>query len=439
MGAPKTAPKAKKKSTTLRRLFDLDPNPIPLPLPRPPQSETEPEPESATSVLLSLISSSSDPFSAQETNRQTISQLLSTLRLCKKPLPDHLVPPLLSLLSALLFRPLPPQPDPLLLLLLVVDVDDYFPPLSFSPSWPHLTLIYDALSALLAIVDSKSLHSHITHSFLSNLTALLHSADPRERHKLKSTYHQLYSQLTGERAFMRKSMRNALLEADRHCGLGVAELLEIWGSIINGFVVPLKEEHKSLLKRVLMPLHKSRGMPGFYKQLCYCVFQFVEKEMELGEVVVEGMVRYWPVANCHKEVLMIGELEELVEVLDSHQFGKVAVRICSRIANCMSSCNSQVAERALYLWSNEQFVEMASGVMDQILPPIVEAIENNLSSHWSKSIHHLTTSVKKLLEEMEPTLYSRCLEEIKNQEPIARQEEIKRRAMWEMVEMAGRL
>ena len=39
---------------------------------------------------------------------------------------------------------------------------------------------------------------------------------------------------------------------------GVGELLEILGSIINGFALPLKAEHKQFLVRVLIPLHKVR-------------------------------------------------------------------------------------------------------------------------------------------------------------------------------------
>ena len=40
---------------------------------------------------------------------------------------------------------------------------------------------------------------------------------------------------------------------------GVGELLEILGSIINGFALPLKAEHKQFLVRVLIPLHKVRA------------------------------------------------------------------------------------------------------------------------------------------------------------------------------------
>lgn len=48
------------------------------------------------------------------------------------------------------------------------------------------------------------------------------------------------------RPFVRKAINNVFFrfiwETERHNG--VAELLEILGSIINGFALPLKEEHK---------------------------------------------------------------------------------------------------------------------------------------------------------------------------------------------------
>ena len=48
---------------------------------------------------------------------------------------------------------------------------------------------------------------------------------------------------------------------------GIAELLEILGSIINGFAIPLKEEHKLFLQRVLIPLHKAHSLQTFHPQV----------------------------------------------------------------------------------------------------------------------------------------------------------------------------
>ena len=38
-------------------------------------------------------------------------------------------------------------------------------------------------------------------------------------------------------------------------------------SIINGFAVPLKEEHKVFLERVLLPLHKTHSLASYHPQV----------------------------------------------------------------------------------------------------------------------------------------------------------------------------
>jgi hypothetical protein len=54
-----------------------------------------------------------------------------------------------------------------------------------------------------------------------------------------------------------------------------------FSSIINGFALPLKEEHKTFLFRVLLPLHKPSALAMYHPQLTYCVVQFLEKDPSL--------------------------------------------------------------------------------------------------------------------------------------------------------------
>ncbi len=44
------------------------------------------------------------------------------------------------------------------------------------------------------------------------------------------------------------------------------------------------------------------------------VVQFVEKDPKLAEPVLKSLLKYWPVTNSQKEVLFIGELEEILEM-----------------------------------------------------------------------------------------------------------------------------
>jgi serine/threonine-protein phosphatase 2A regulatory subunit B' len=61
--------------------------------------------------------------------------------------------------------------------------------------------------------------------------------------------------------------------------------LHLASSIINGFALPLKEEHKQFLIKVLLPLHKVKSLSVYHPQLAYCVVQFLEKDASLTEQV----------------------------------------------------------------------------------------------------------------------------------------------------------
>src|ERR1044072_6220889 len=61
----------------------------------------------------------------------------------------------------------------------------------------------------------------------------------------------------------------------------ICELLEIMASIINGFALLMKEEHKLFLMRALILLHKPKCVLAYHQSLSYCVAQFVENDGRL--------------------------------------------------------------------------------------------------------------------------------------------------------------
>ncbi|WVZ65737.1 hypothetical protein U9M48_015053 [Paspalum notatum var. saurae] len=448
--APRPPPSAKRRSTTLRFLFELEKPDAGLLLPAGTAKLPPPSPEPEADSLIHKIASCNRVFTFAKTEseaerdakRERLVEVLGAVRCSKQPLDHRVMVALVGMAGANLFRALPPSaypapaPD---------GVDEDAPAAALAPSWPHLQLVYDVLLAAVAAADARALRHHVDRAFLSSLLALFASEDPRERDRLKTLYHQLYSKLTAERAFMRRSMAAALLRfvydagpADRHCG--AAELLEICGSIINGFAVPLKDEHRAFLLRVLLPLHRTRCAHTYHRQLAYCVLQFLHKDPGLADAVVTGILRRWPVTNCQKEVLLIEELEEILDVLQPNQFQNLAVPICSRIARCVSSCSSQVAERALYVWNNERFLELATsspGVMEKILPAFVASVESNLETHWSKCVQQVTASVKSLLEQVAPDLYARCAHDLAARRSEAEVAAAVRDARWRKLETAA--
>ncbi|PNJ26290.1 PPP2R5C isoform 11, partial [Pongo abelii] len=130
-----------------------------------------------------------------------------------------------------------------------------------------------------------------------------------------------------------------IYETEHHNG--IAELLEILGSIINGFALPLKEEHKIFLLKVLLPLHKVKSLSVYHPQLAYCVVQFLEKDSTLTEPVVMALLKYWPKTHSPKEVMFLNELEEILDVIEPSEFVKIMEPLFRQLAKCVSSPHFQ--------------------------------------------------------------------------------------------------
>ncbi|KAL1200991.1 Serine/threonine protein phosphatase 2A 55 kDa regulatory subunit B' delta isoform [Cardamine amara subsp. amara] len=309
---------------------------------------------------------------------------------------------------------------------------------SLNPSWPHLQIVYEFLLRIVASAntDTKIAKKYIDHTFVLKLLDLFDSEDPREREYLKTILHRIYGRFMVHRPFIRKTMNNILydfiFETGKHSG--IAEFLEVLGSIINGFALPLKEEHKLFLTRVLIPLHKLKCLPNYHQQLSYCVIQFVEKDNKLADTVIRGLLKYWPVTNSSKEIMFLTELEEILEATQSTEFERCMVPLSRQIAQCLSSSHFQVAERALYLWNNDHVTNLVRQNSRIILPIVFPALEKNGSSHWNQAVKNLTENVLKVFSDTNPDLFEECLSKFQEDQQKAQDTKKKNGETWKQLE-----
>lgn len=214
------------------------------------------------------------------------------------------------------------------------------------PSWVHMQLVYIYFIRLL---DSPNFHSSkakqfIDHSFVSRLIDLFASDDEDERDHLRVTLHRIYAKFISLRAFMRKEITNKCLELvfeDLYLP-GITELLEVLGSIINGYSSPVKPEHVCFLHQVLIPLHYLPKIKHFHPQLVYCISQYFEKDPSVVEGFIKKFIKRWPKTKSPKELRFLDELEELIDIIPPKEFVKIQETVFTQLAKCIRSNNSQV-------------------------------------------------------------------------------------------------
>eukprot|EP01135_Chromosphaera_perkinsii_P008444 Nk52_evm12s1360 gene=Nk52_evmTU12s1360 len=335
-----------------------------------------------------------------------------------------------------LFRTLPPSSNP---------TGDAYDPEEDEPvleaAWPHLQIVYEFFLRFLESSDFQPnlAKKYIDQSFVFQLLELFDSEDPRERDFLKTTLHRIYGKFLTLRAFIRRSINNIfyqfMYETQRHNG--IAELLEILGSIINGFAIPLKDEHKIFLLKILIPLHKVKSLTLYHPQLAYCVVQFLEKDPALTEPVVLGLMKFWPKTDSPKEVMFLNEVEEILDVIEPSEFQKIIGPLFARLAKCVSCPHFQVAERALYYWNNEYVMSLISENGNTILPIMFASLYKNSKSHWNRTIHGLVYNALKLFMDTNPKLFEECTHKYKQDRVREKQKTQERKELWANLEAAA--
>ncbi|KAL5210651.1 hypothetical protein ABZP36_006274 [Zizania latifolia] len=370
----------------------------------------------------------------KEIKRQTLLELVDYISSANGKFPEVIMQEITRMVFVNLFRALPTPPRENKIE--AFDLDEEEPVMD--PAWSHLQIVYELFLRFIQSpeTDAKLAKRYIDHSFVLKLLDLFDSEDPREREYLKMILHRVYGKFMVHRPFIRKAINNIfyqfIYETGKHNG--IAELLEILGSIINGFALPLKEEHKLFLVRALIPLHKPKCISMYHQQLSYSITQFVEKDCKLADTVIRGLLKYWPITNSSKEVMFLGELEEILEATQPAEFQKCMVPLFRQIARCLNSSHFQVAERALFLWNNDHIENLIKQNSRVILPIIFPALERNANGHWNQAVQSLTLNVRKLFSDHDVELYGECQRKYEEDKAKEKEMKLKQEVTWKRLE-----
>ncbi|KAL0237072.1 hypothetical protein PCE1_000469 [Barthelona sp. PCE] len=378
-----------------------------------------------------------------EIKRKCLMDLLEYINFNRSVFNETSFLPIFKMVSANIFHPLvqthvsdglmydPNEDEPLL-----------------EPSWAHIQFVYEFFLRFILShdVDPKVAKKYISGKFLISFIHLFQSEDPRERDYLKTILHKLYAKFMTHRSFIRRVINYTFLTFIYENGShpGVSELLEILGSIIHGFVLPLKPEHLRFLHSYLLPLYSARLLPSYATPLNYCVTLFVDKDVVLGAPVLAQLLRLWPKTDSSKELIFLQITESVFMSIwqknpqlldlqlnhpDLHAFVpcpkevNVSVPIqpaktlletyFDRLGQSVQCQHFEVSERALSLIDGDLFdiVKLRS---DVLVPVLFRRLYTVTKKHWRQSVLGVTYSVLKKLMNLDSSMFSSVVNSYKS-------------------------
>ncbi|XP_053568727.1 serine/threonine-protein phosphatase 2A 56 kDa regulatory subunit alpha isoform [Bombina bombina] len=388
-------------------------------------------------VLFDFIDSIAD-LKSKEIKRATLNELVEYVSSNRGVIIESAYPDILRMICSNIFRTLPPSDNP--------DFDPEEDEPTLEASWPHIQLVYEFFLRFLESPDFQPsiAKRFVDQKFVQQLLELFDSEDPRERDLLKTVLHRIYGKFLGlgllGGRFQDSVRPPGEAEASETSGaptLGLESFVDpardnfaFCYSIINGFALPLKSEHKQFLMKVLIPMHTAKALALFHAQLAYCVVQFLEKDTTLTEPVIRGLLKFWPKTCSQKEVMFLGEIEEILDVIEPTQFKKIQEPLFKQISKCVSSSHFQVAERALYFWNNEYILSLIEENIDKVLPIMFGSLYKISKEHWNPTIVALVYNVLKTLMEMNGKLFDELTGSYKAERQREKKKELEREELW---------
>ena len=269
------------------------------------------------------------------------------------------------------------------------------------PFWPHKQIIYDIFFKLIMSEQFVLLVPEVLNqTFIVVLIDQLGSEYAEERFAVKSIIHRMYARFINLRSFLRTEFLSFLSNyiATNSRGFGVAEILDIYSSIVSGFNIPIKLEHIMILTKILVPLHNVDNLGGFNNQLTICLKKYIQKDENLARVILTSLLKIWPRTNSHKAVLYLKEIESLLECIQYSTIKDIYPKIMSWIALCVRSNQFKISERALQLLANRVIGTNILLDKEENLRDIIVALLWNRSNHWNVGIRMLNDQIISLYQ-----------------------------------------
>ncbi len=272
---------------------------------------------------------------------------------------------------------------------------------------------------------------------LSSLARRFHvgkAGDSEAERFLRECWYWLYSSFPEHRCDIRLVLGGSLIDfrAKPSRTTRISPILDVLGQIIRGFQVPLLDIHRDLLVHVLLPLHEPNQMAEwrdqlpliteYHDSLVYAIVQMLDKEPSLAPEAIRTVLRFWPKgfqSNSAKEVLLLHELETLIRYLPPDSFEFLAPLIVSQVANCLSTENSRIVERALFMWQDDHFLGLIEEQIKAVMKPIISVLYRDGKPFWNPTVNKMTAAVLERMEKMDQVLFAQVSEEIMREQKFS--------------------
>ena len=159
--------------------------------------------------------------------------------------------------------------------------------------------------------------------------------------------------------------------------------------------------------------------------------------------LINGLLKYWPVTAPAKEVIFIGEIEEVIELLGSQadqKFGEFGPELLKQLIKTSQGKHYQAAERALLLLNSEVMQKLVKGNMAKAYPIIVKGLlHGSQNQHWNATVTTITYSVIRTYMEMNRDQFEKLTVQAQQEQRQRQQRQKDNQSKWDQLNRKHRV
>ena len=267
--------------------------------------------------------------------------------------------------------------------------------------------IYHILETTIKFGDIKKLQEWATRRTVAEIIQCWDSPDDGEQASVEFALGALCARLPEQKKIIYDIIMEKLQDADEQRYTLITAALK-WLVNVHTEDVSIAPDIE-VFKRSILPLFRSPYLSMFAKHLDSLAKIFYGYFEELPFIVVEYMLRHWPLTNSHKSACFVTHLGIIAGALGAEGIRQVADRVFERIDVCVMSQNFHVSLAALGLLIDRSFVSHFAEVGSRVFPKTCRAIRchthdghQDVESSASLAINALTAACPECESSTEP-------------------------------------
>lgn len=270
---------------------------------------------------------------------------------------------------------------------------DFYAPISVT-NWNILFFFHKLVSIIVNSLDDQIVDQWIDKSFIIGLVDLLNSSDSNEQTSTVILIQQIFETFDTKKQFLFNRLIKLVMLHNEGvnsfvCVPPALKFFTYYFSQNKGY---FNQSYNNFFKLVIFQLFATDFVHNYYNILSSLCQIFYQSDSSLALWALKFLLNHWPISNSAKHTIYLHHIRILSNSIPSNSSDPAVFRLFEQIGQSLFSQNFKVANAALQLVGNVNFLFNFTPIFPTIIPILIKSLQN-LESHWHPEVRELTKNV----------------------------------------------